>query len=119
MLYSIGDKMVHKIFSGRYIDLDKLLSISDVYLSADGAGCIVVFDMHFQLLENPIKHTEYLHNYTFEYFKDEETVRNGDSDYEILKAIGKERVLKPLQDKVNEIVKVWEVYKNKALDVKC
>lgn len=51
--------MIYKTFYGKYIDLSKLVAVSEAY-HIDRMGCggyFVAFDMHFQLMETPITYT--------------------------------------------------------------
>jgi hypothetical protein len=106
--------MIYKTFTGKYIDIDRLISISDAYFEREQHGYMIVFDMHFQLLEKPIRYHEFFFHYVDEHFGSEEIVKRLKFDAtqeDVMNELGEKRILQPFQNKINEIIKVWEGHK--------
>ena len=82
--------MIYKTFFGKYIDLSKLVFVSDAYFETYK----VHFELYFQILDVPIVYTRDL---TF-------NECGLDDEYEL--------AISNLQSQVNEIIKAWEDFKN-------
>lgn len=95
--------MIVRTFMGTHIDLSKVISISDAYFinKMGFGGWFVGFDIHIQLLDEPIHysrgfvHDEYIYNDKHEliYGRDGKTI------------LAVER----LQHQINDLIKQWKL----------
>ncbi len=101
---------IYKTFYGKYIDLDRLLIVSEAYFRNKSMQCnyAVSFSMTFQLLENPII-------YSRDLTADEITIRAEGSRRSIatvhVDENGVKLCEKKLNEQIQEIIDAWNNWK--------
>ena len=104
----------YKTFYGKYIDLDRLISISEAKTELIESWYNVSFEMHFQLMEKPLKFSRSLNNEEFS---------NGEDEYGSLYRFpardenGKVTCEKNLNVQIQEIIDAWEAWKFKNVRI--
>jgi hypothetical protein len=93
--------MIYKTPFGKHIDLSKLVSISDAYFidRMGYGGWFVGFDMHFQLMDNPILFERELvedKEYTFH------------DKHQLIQEGGQPIAVVNMQKQIDEIIKAWK-----------
>ena len=103
--------MIYKTFFGKYIDLDKLISVSDAeFIDRMGyGGYFVGFEMRFQLQDNPMCYQRELVA-PEEYIFDHEN-----SKFILVTNNGSLKCVENLQKQIDELIEAWKSFKSKNL----
>ena len=124
----MSDNSIHKTFFKKYIDLNRLVSITSPELCVDCGGVYIQIEMHFQLIENPVIHKEYVaynsrpDNYHIKYdekregrfFVEKLMFRMKDGSYMKLQDISNRDdtlILSKYQKKNELTIRKWKEYK--------
>lgn len=105
---------IYKTFYGKYIDLDRLVSVSEASFEdrMGHGGYFVSFEMQFQLMEQPLKYTRHL-KLDVDYVRNEDNEMYG-RDYTLLRDdAGVLLCEKKLNAQIQEILNAWEEWKLK------
>jgi hypothetical protein len=121
-------RIVHSGLLRRHIDLDAIVSVSDAYFMdhMGSGGWFVGFEIHFQLLDKPIKYVRGFRDDEQHYEMGEKTsgafyltFTDGTKDRAHSKANEGKTILAVhrLQQEVNELVKLWKNEPTRPVDV--
>lgn len=125
--------MIYKLFFGRHIDLDKIVSISDAY-NFHQHGWNVGFEIDCQLLDKPIIYQRQFQNETEQrWISDENESPSSATGIHLVLSdgslISENAVIRPaiyaqhqfmaeknLQIQIDEVVSVWKMFKKEGKD---
>jgi len=108
--------MIYKLFTGNYIDLSKIITISDAHL-VDVTYFKVGFIIECQLLQSPLEYSERIEGLNI--------IHSGNStkllmvggdyvDYKEIEIIRDIKAVADLQEKIDKVVSDWVQFKSKA-----